>query len=116
MRIEELKKEIKEQREKNIELFNSIPVPTHEDPFNKKAEPILAEWRKGSKKIKSMIKELAELERIATNTNNTNEVKTNEKTFVNSFGEATKRNITCYGYERAENRNKKTILSFIGSR
>lgn len=113
MRIEELKKKIKEQRKQNIEMFNSIPVPTHEDPSNKKAEPILAEWRKGSKKIKSMIKELAELERIV---NSTREVKPNIKTFVNGFGEATKRNITCSGYERAEKRNRKVMLSFIGSR
>ena len=113
MRTEKLKMEIKEQRKLNIELFNSIPVPTHEDPFNKKAEPILVEWRKGSEKIKSMIKELAELEKRE---NNTNEVKVNKKTFVNGFGETTERNITCSTYERSEKRMSKKILSFIGGR
>jgi len=113
MRIQELKKEIKEQGEKNIVLFKSIPVPSHEDPSNKKAEPILVEWREGSRKIKSMIKELAELEMRAKNTN---EVKINVKTFVNGFGEATKRNITCSGYDRAEKRNAKAMLTFVGGR
>lgn len=112
MRIEELKREIKEQGEQNVKLFKSIPVPTHEDPRNKKAEPILVEWRKGSTKLKSMIKELAELERAK----HTNEVKENEKIFVNGFKEATKRNITCSTYERAEKRMSKEILSFIGGR
>jgi aspartate carbamoyltransferase catalytic subunit len=114
MRIKELKKEIEEQKEKNIELFKSIPLPSHADPCNKKAETILTEWRKGSKKLKGMLKELAELEKAEKSS--TNEVKTNEKTFVNGFGEATKRKITCSTYERAEKRLSKEILSFMGSK
>lgn len=113
MRIEELKKEIKEQGELNIKMFKSVPLASHADPSNKKAESILTEWRKGSKRIKSMIQELAELERIAKRTN---EVKTNNKTFVNGFEEATKRNITCSTYERADKRMQKEILLFIGGR
>jgi len=119
MRIKELKKKIEEQRNKNIALYNSISwMPTHEDPLNKKADPILAEWREGSKKLKGMIKELLELERMVKDTNRTNENNKTEdnKTFVNGYGEATTRNITCSGYERAEKRNSKAILSFIGSR
>ena len=111
-RIAELKKEINEQREQNIKLFNSIPLPSHEDPSNKKAEPILREWREGARKLRSMIKEL-ELERLV---NNTNEVKINEKTFINGFGEATNKYITCAGYDRAEKHNAKAMLSFIGGR
>jgi len=115
MRIEELKREIKEQGEQNVKLFKSIPLASHADPSNKKAEPILTEWREGSKKIKSMIKELAELE-LEMRAKNTNEVKTNEKTFVNGFGEATKKYITCAGYDRAEKRNAKAMLLFIGGK
>jgi len=113
MRIAELKKEIDDQRKRNVELFNSIPLVSHEDPLNKKAKPVLAEWRKGSKALKIMIHELAELERI---THKTNEVKINEKTFINGFGEATSKYITCAGYERAENSSRKAMLSFIGGR
>jgi len=112
IRIAELKKEIEEQKELNIKMFKSIPLASHADPSNEKAEPILVEWRKGSKKLKIMIKELAELERAVKG--NTNEVKTNIKTFVNGFGESSKRNITCSTYERAQNRMSKEILSFIG--
>ena len=111
MEIRELKNKIEEQRKKNIELFNSIPVPSREDPTNKKADPILAEWREGSKKIKYMIKELQELERVTDKKTQTNE---NNKTFINSFGEATKRNISCSTYDNTQKRNAKEILSFIG--
>lgn len=116
MRIAELKKEIEEQGNKNIKLFKSIPLASHADPSNEKAETILTEWREGSKKIKSMIKELAELERIAYNQNKTNEVKTNEKTFINGFGEATTKYISCSGYERAQKRNSKAMLLFVGGK
>jgi hypothetical protein len=113
MTIKELKMKIEEQKEKNIKLYKSIPLATHEDPLNKKAEPILTEWREGSKLLKSMIKELQELE----SRENNNIVNTKEnKVFVNGFGEATKREITCSTYEKAEKRNSKLILSFMGSR
>jgi len=112
-RIVELKKEIEKQKELNIKLFKSIPVPSHEDPRNKKAEPILVEWREGSKKIKSLIKELAELEREVNDRNKPKEI---EKTFVNGFKEATKRNITCSTYERANRHMSKEILLFIGGK
>jgi hypothetical protein len=111
--IKDLKTEIAKQRQLNIELFHSIPVASHGDPLNKKAEPILKEWRAGSEKIKRLINELQELE-LSSNTDKTTEP--NNNSFVNSFGEATQRDITCSTYERAENRNKKAILSFIGGK
>lgn len=112
MNIIELKKKIAEQKEKNIKLFKSITLPSHEDPLNKKADPILTEWREGSKILKSMIKELQELE--TRESNNTINAKESEKVFVNGFGEATKREITCSTYEKSQKRNSKAILSFIG--
>jgi FtsZ-binding cell division protein ZapB len=114
MSIEELKMKIEEQKEKNTKLYKSIPLPTHEDPLNKKADTILTEWREGSKILKSMIKELQELERRENN--NTISTKDNKKVFVNGFGEATKREITCSTYEKAQKRNSKAIFSFMGSR
>ncbi len=62
MEIKELKQKIEEQRTRNIELYNSIPLASHEDPMNEKAEPILKEWREGSKILKQMLAELSELE------------------------------------------------------
>jgi hypothetical protein len=114
MKIKELKMKIEEQKEKNTKLYKSIPLPTHEDPLNKKADPILTKWREGSKILKSMIKELQELEiKEKNNTINENE---NKKVFVNGFGEATKREITCSTYEKSQKRNSKAILSFMGCR
>ena len=109
-KIEELKKKIEEQRKQNVELFNSIPIPSRQDPLNKKADPILEEWRKGSKILKSKLQELE------TRANNKMDVKESNKSFVNSFGEATKRNITCSAYERSQKQNAKAMLSFIGSK
>lgn len=112
MEIKELKQKIEEQREQNIKLFKSIPIASHEDPNNLKAEPILKEWRKGSEKLKHMIVELQGLETQAKKPIETQE---SIKAFVNGFGEATKRNITCSGYKRAEKRNEKAVLSFLGN-
>lgn len=112
-KIKELKNKIEVQKKKNIELFYSIPVASYEDPLNKKADPILEEWRKGSKALKSMIEELQQLE---TTENKATPIKENDKVFVNGFGEATKRNITCSSYVRAEKRSAHTILSFMGNR
>jgi hypothetical protein len=105
----QLKLKIEFQRNSNIELFKTIPLATHEDPLNKKAEPILEKWRAGSVKLKSMIAELQQLE-LASKTSIT---EPSNKAFVNSFGEATNRDITCSAYKSAENRTKKAILSFI---
>lgn len=112
MNVKELKNKIEEQKERNIKLFKSIPLASHEDPLNKKAEPILTEWREGSKKLKSMMKELQELE--ASERKNATNKKDDKKVFVNSFGEATKREITCSTYEKEQKRNSKAMLSFIG--
>jgi len=110
-RIEELKNEIEKQKEENVRLFKIFEYKMHKE----EVQPLIQEWREGSKKLKAMIKELQELE-LEMRARNTNEVKTNEKTFVNGFGEATKRNITCAGYDRAEKRNAKAMLLFVGGR
>lgn len=108
MEIKELKKRIAEQKEKNIKLFKIFQYRMHE----REMQPILTEWREGSKILKSMIKELQELE--TREGNNTVNTKEDEKVFVNGFGEATKREITCSTYEKAQKRNSKAMLSFIG--
>ena len=43
-----------------------------------------------------------------------NSVKSDGKTFVNSFGEATKREITSSTYERARKRQQREVESFLG--
>ena len=111
MEINKLKGDIKKQREINIELFNSIPMASHEDPLNKKAEVILTQWRNGSNKLKSLLRELQELE--LTNKKSINKSDKKSNIFINGFGEATKRNITCNSYKRTEKRTEKEILKFI---
>ena len=108
MNIKELKRKIEEQKEKNINLFKIFQYRLHE----REMQPIIVEWREGSKILKNMIKELHELEtKERNNTVNTNE---NTKVFVNGYGEATKREITCSTYEKAQKRNSKAMLTFIG--
>lgn len=44
------------------------------------------------------------------------EEKTNKRTFVNSYGEATNRYITSTTYERAVRRRERDVLNFLGRR
>jgi len=113
MKFNELRKMIEKQKESNIRLYKSIPLASHEDPRNEKAEPILKQWREGSKKLKELLSRLYEMEKEEKETS-PNATINGIKTFVNSFGEATTREIMCDGYKRAENRTKKEIMSFIG--
>jgi len=114
MKIKELKEKIEKQKENNIRLYKLIPLATHEDPQNEKAEPILKQWREESQKLKELLNILHEMgkEEKESSSNATNK---GIKTFVNSFGEATTREIMCDGYKRAENKMKNQIMSFIGA-
>ncbi|URZ06452.1 hypothetical protein [Clostridium felsineum] len=110
MEISELKAKIEKQKEINTKLYKQIGTATHEDPRNLKAQPILKQWRKESDKLRSLLKELQEMELVKKE----HDRKLKEsKTFVNSFGEATKRNVTCSTYEKAQKRISKEILNFI---
>ena len=111
MKINKLKEDIKKQREINLELFNSIPIASHEDPCNEKAEPILKQWRNGSNKLKNLLRELQELELVEKKSINKSDEESN--IFINGFGEATTRNITCNSYKRTGKRIEKEILKFI---
>lgn len=108
----ELKQKIDKQRSLNVMLYKSIPLASHEDPTNKKSELILKQWREGSAKLKQMLVKLQELELKDKKI----ETKDNVETFINGFGEATKRNITCLTYKRTVKRNEKLMLSFVGGR
>ena len=107
-KIKKLKLEIEEQKNNNIKLYNSIPLASKEDPNNLKAEPILKEWRRGAKELRILTDEFNKQLNILPK----EKTKIN-KTFVNSFGEATNRKITCSTYERANNKLSKEIMNFI---
>lgn len=107
--IKQLEKEMDIQAKANIVLYKKLPL----DPMDKNYEPIVTEWRKGSKKLgelktewNKLKDELAKLKR--------DEENKKEKTFVNSYGEATKREITSTTYNNYQKRLDKQILSFIG--
>lgn len=52
--------------------------------------------------------------KIVTASRNVTAKKTNEKTFVNSFGEATKREITTSTYKSSQAKLSKEIMGFVG--
>lgn len=108
MSTKELKKKIEEQKEQNVRLFKTFEYKMHKE----EVQPLIQEWREGSKILKSMIKELQELE--VKENNNKVDIKEDNKVFINGFGEATRRNITCSTYEKSEKRNSKAILAFLG--
>ena len=105
MEIKELKRKIEEQKEENIRLFKIFEYKIHQ----KEMQPILEQWRQGSKLLKSLIKQLQDLKTIEKTAK-----KGNNKPYVNGYKEATKRNITCSTYERSQKRLAKKMLSFIG--
>ena len=72
-------------------------------------QPTIKEWRKGSNKIKAMIRELQILESKDIKKEN----KDICKTFINGYGEATKREITTSSYQKNQKRLTKDILNFI---
>lgn len=108
MNIKEIKQTIEIRKENNIKLYKSIPCASYQDPLNEKAEPILIEWRNGSKELKRLENELMQLEMAQPKTE-----QVIDKTFVNSYGEATKREITSTTYNNQSNKLSKEIMSFI---
>lgn len=52
--------------------------------------------------------------KIVTASRNVTAEKTNGKTFVNSFGEATKREITTSTYKSSQAKLSKEIMGFVG--
>lgn len=105
MTISELKKAIEEQREENIRIFKIFEYKMHKEEM----QPLLEQWREGSKHLKALLNKLYELEKEERKPF----IDTTGKTFVNSFGEATTREITCNGYRRSESRIRKEVMSFI---
>jgi hypothetical protein len=110
MNKEQLQKQIKEQEEKNISLFEIFQYRLHD----KEMQPLIQEWREGSSKLKVLLDELYKLEakerdeKLAKEDN-----KKETKTFVNGYGEATNKYITSSTYERAEKRRLKEVVSFM---
>jgi predicted HNH restriction endonuclease len=113
MNKEQLQQQIKEQEEKNINLFNIFQYRLQD----KELQPLIQEWREGSKKLRILDDALYQLEMKERDEKLTNEDNKKEtKTFVNGYGEATNKYITCSTYERAEKRRQKEVLSFMGRR
>jgi predicted HNH restriction endonuclease len=113
MNKEQLQQQIKEQEAKNISLFEIFQYRLHD----KEMQPIITEWREGSAKLRTLLNELYKIEdkerdeKLATQDN-----KKETKTFVNGYGEATKKYITSSTYERAERSRLKAVSSFMGNR
>lgn len=107
MNKEQLQKQIKEQKEKNISLFKIFQYRLQE----KEIQPFIQEWYEGSSRLKALDEELWQLERKEREDFYNN---TTKKTFINGYGEATTKYISTSTYERAEKRRQKEIVSFLG--
>jgi hypothetical protein len=113
MNKEQLQKQIKEQEEQNINLFKVFQYRLHDEEM----QPIVQEWREGSKKIKVLLDELYKIEMKERDEKLAKEDNTKEtKTFVNGYGEATTKYITSTTYEKSERRRQKEVASFMGIR
>ena len=71
------------------------------------------EFYKTKREYEEKRKEVNDIYYKIINIENKNKVKNNKNTFVNSFGEATKRYITNSTYEKQQKRLSKEVLNFI---
>ena len=102
MSIEELKQAINSQREENIKLYEVFQYKLQE----KDMQPLICEWRNGSKRLKTLLNQLSELEKEEREKRNVNKTSAYEKPVG--------REITSSTYIRADRRMQKEIMSFIG--
>lgn len=110
--IKTLQAQYDKLRERNIKLYNETAgfAITGDMERLKKRNKAYKEWldnRNKLGKLKQQIDgERARKERY--------QKQDNSKTFVNSYGEATKREITSSTYERAQRRTQRNINAWFG--
>lgn len=102
--IERLDKEIHEQREENVGLYSIFQYRLHEEVM----QPLIKEWRYGSNHLKQLISKRNMLIQSKEPS-----FASEKKTFVNGYGEATKREITSSTYARNEKKLSKQIMNFV---
>ena len=104
--IEKLDKEISTQRDENVRLYSIFQYRLHEEDM----QPIIKKWREGSNRIKQLI-----LKRnLLAKYENEQPFVSENRPFINGYGEATTREIVSSTYKRAEKRLSKQIMNFIG--
>ena len=99
MSVEALKRMIDSQQEENIRLYEIFQYRLHDENM----QPLINDWRDGSRKLKELLYRLYELEKAE---------KKSDKSNVVSKKQA--REITSSTYIRADRRLSKEIMSFIG--
>ena len=92
--------------EKQASLGRTMFLGT--DSENAKAR---IQWNSNDKKLRKMKKNIETAKAKQREAQRKTETK---KPFINGFGEATKRYVTSTTYERAEKRQSKEIMKFIG--
>ena len=108
--IQLLEEAIKIQEKANVDLYNSIP------DFSQDTEEV-NEWRQGQKEMRRLLNKKTDLLNKKSQLLNETMEEQDEvfnKVFVNSFGEATKREISNVTYEKQQRRTMKEVASFIG--
>lgn len=104
---EDLKREIDNQCEENIKLYKIFQYRLHEENM----QPLISEWRQGSKRVKELLSQLYELEKEEKESNKGDSIN---KKHINGYSEAIDREITSSTYIRAEKRLSKEIMIFVG--
>lgn len=107
MEKKELEIQIANQKEENLRLYSIFQYRLHEAEM----QPLIEKWREGSRHLKELISQLNQIKDKERELNPHRVMNT--KTFVNSYGEATKRKITSATYERVNKKLSKEIMRFI---
>ena len=99
-----LEEKIKAQVAENTRLYKIFEYKMYLDEM----QPLIDEWRAGSKKVREMTAELNASRPIRTG------ATAESKTFVNGWGEATSREIKTAAYTRAQTKLSNEIMRFVG--
>lgn len=105
-----LERLMKECEEKCVEIYknNSFYWSLGErEDLHKEWIDISCQGKQYKKEINNLLDKLRDIRQE-------NKTKEDKKTFINSYGEATKREITTSTYNRTQNRMKKQVLRNMG--
>lgn len=107
-KVSDLEKQIETLNTQMMEICDNRDMKTSVMP--KGYYELLKERQHLESELRSLWKEQSRIRREIQKHNS----HIQKKTFVNSYGEATKREITNATYQRAQKRIEKTLLAYVG--
>lgn len=109
-RISTLQKAYDGLVQKNVQLYKENSGFAFTPDYNEDAHK---QWLANAEKIKRIKDEIFNLEQVHRN-DQQQKAKQSNRTFINSYGEATDRDITTDTFKKQQKQRSKDIMKFIG--